>query len=114
VKNAVKFSTPGSHISIATSNAATGWLTVEFADQGIGIEKHLLPLVFDSFQQGDLSGVQRNDGLGLGLYIAKGLAEAQGGTLTVHSEGRGKGAMFRLTLPTAPPNPATNRQPLTL
>jgi two-component system CheB/CheR fusion protein len=102
VKNAVKFSTPGSSISIATSNDTDGWLTIEFADHGIGIEKALLPLVFDSFQQGDLSGAQRNDGLGLGLFIAKGLAEAQGGTLTVLSEGRGQGAMFRLTLPSNP------------
>jgi two-component system CheB/CheR fusion protein len=113
VKNAVKFSPPGSRISIATSTDAAGWLTIEFADHGIGIEQDLLPLVFDPFQQGDLSGLQRHDGLGLGLFIAKGLAEAQGGTLTVLSEGRGKGAKFRLALPTAPPNPANTRQPLT-
>jgi len=56
-----------------------------------------LPLVFDPFQQGDRSMQQRYGGLGLGLFIAKGLAEAQGGTLTASSEGSGKGAAFRLT-----------------
>jgi two-component system CheB/CheR fusion protein len=101
VKNAVKFSPPGSSISIATVNDAPGRLTIEFTDHGIGIEPALLPLVFDSFQQGDLSGQQIKSGLGLGLFIAKGLAEAQGGTLTAFSEGRGHGATFRLTLNTA-------------
>jgi two-component system, chemotaxis family, CheB/CheR fusion protein len=100
LKNAVKFSPPGSSISIATVNDAPGRLTIEFADHGIGIEPALLPLVFDSFQQGDISGQQGKGGLGLGLFIAKGLAEAQGGTLTAFSEGRGRGATFRLTLNT--------------
>jgi CheY-like chemotaxis protein len=59
--------------------------------------------VFNSFQQGDRSMRQRYGGLGLGLFIAKGLAEAQGGTLTAVSEGRGKGATFDLTLKIAQP-----------
>jgi signal transduction histidine kinase len=85
-------------------------LAIEFADHGVGIEADLLPLVFDSFQQGDLSQHQIHGGLGLGLFIARGLAEAQGGTLTALSEGLGKGATFCLNLPKAeasrPPPPA--------
>jgi CheY-like chemotaxis protein len=46
---------------------------------------------------------QRYGGLGLGLFIAKGLTEAQGGTLTVTSEGRGRGATFEVTLKVAQP-----------
>ena len=98
LKNAVKFSPPGGAIDIATVNDSPGRLTIEFADQGIGIEPALLPLVFDSFQQGDLAMQQRYGGLGLGLFIARGLTEAQGGTLTVLSAGRGQGSVFRLTL----------------
>jgi CheY-like chemotaxis protein len=63
----------------------------------------LLPLVFDCFQQGDSARQQRHGGFGLGLFIAKSLAEAQQGTLTAASEGRGKGATFLLTLKLAPP-----------
>ncbi|MEA3208210.1 MAG: hypothetical protein QOE70_1267 [Chthoniobacter sp.] len=112
LKNAIKFSAPGSSISIATLDDPPGRLTIEFADHGVGIEPALLPLVFDSFQQGGLSGPQVNPGLGLGLFIARGLAEAQGGTLTALSEGRGKGSLFRLTLPKAPPGGAMSTEAL--
>lgn len=100
VKNAVKFSTRGSSISISSANGTLGGLTLEFADLGIGITPELLPLVFDPLQQGDDSMQHRYGGLGLGLFIAKGLAEAHHGTLTVASEGRGRGATFSLGLKT--------------
>ncbi len=103
VKNAVIFSPPGSYITITTANQTNSWLTIEITDHGTGIDPKLLPFVFDSFRQGDLTSAPCHDGLGLGLFIAKEMAEAQGGTLTAFSEGRGKGAMFRFTLPTTPP-----------
>jgi signal transduction histidine kinase len=109
IKNAIKFSTSGSAISVTSTNDAPGGLTLAFADRGIGIAPALLPLVFDAFRQGDHSMQHLHGGLGLGLFIARGLAEAQGGTLTAHSEGRGEGATFRLTLKTAPTsNPQRN------
>jgi two-component system CheB/CheR fusion protein len=97
LKNAVKFSPPRASICISTSNDATGTITIEFADQGIGIDPDFLPLVFDSFRQG-VRATQPTGGLGLGLFIAKGLAEAQRGTLTVASKGKGCGTSFRLKL----------------
>jgi PAS domain S-box-containing protein len=103
VRNAVKFSPPGSIISITSANEKPGSVTLEFVDHGIGIEPAFLPLVFDPFQQGGRSVKQRQSGgLGLGLFIAKGLTEAQEGTLEVSSEGPGLGATFRLTLNLAP------------
>ena len=106
IKNAVKFSPPRSAISISTIDAPPDRLVIEFTDQGIGIEPELLPLIFDSFQQGDPSRHQVPGGLGLGLFIAKGLTEAHGGTLTVSSEGHSKGATFCLILTKAPPSGA--------
>ena len=102
LRNAIKFSPPGGGISITSANETPGCLTLEFTDHGVGIEPELVPLVFEPFQQGDNSMQHRYGGLGLGMFIAKGLAEAQGGTLTVASEGRGTGATFRLTLNLAP------------
>ena len=100
VKNAVKFSTRGGSISITSANDASSGLTLKFADHGIGITPDLLPLVFDPLQQGDDSMQSRYGGLGLGLFIARGLTEAHHGTLTAASEGRGQGATFCLNLNT--------------
>jgi PAS domain S-box-containing protein len=109
LKNAIKFSPPGSSISITSTNDTDGSLTLAIADRGVGIDSELLPMVFDPFQQGNGSAQQLYGGLGLGLFIAKGMAEAQGGTLVALSEGRGKGATFRLTLNlAATSNPQTN------
>ena len=98
IKNAIKFSAPGSSITIASNNATPGQLALEFIDHGIGIEPQLLPFLFDAFHQGSHSTPHINDGLGLGLFIARGLTEAQGGTLSVASKGRGHGATFLLTM----------------
>ena len=102
VKNAVKFSTPGSSISITSANDAFGRLTLNFIDHGIGIEPELLPLVFEPFRQGNHGMPHHSGGLGLGLFIAKGMVEAQKGTLTVTSEGHDKGATFCVTLKAVP------------
>jgi len=104
LKNAIKFSPQRGTISVSTSNASSDRLAIEFADHGIGIEPELLPFVFDSFWQGDPAKHQIRGGLGLGLFIARGLAEAHGGTLTALSQGRGQGASFCLTLLKAPPD----------
>jgi len=99
IKNAIKFSAPGSSITITSNNATPGQLALEFIDHGIGIEPELLPFLFNAFHQGSHSAPHVNDGLGLGLFIARGLTEAQGGTLSVASKGRGHGSTFVLTLP---------------
>lgn len=99
VKNAVKFSPAGSNISINSANETPGTITLKVVDHGIGIEPEFLPLVFDPFQQGErVLNQKRYGGLSLGMFIARGLAEAQDGTLVVSSEGLGLGATFCLIL----------------
>jgi len=103
VRNAIKFSPPGSSFLITSANETPGSVTLEFVDSGIGIEPHLLPLVFDPFLQGErVVNKQHYAGLGLGMFIAKGLTEAQEGTLMVSSEGLGFGTTFCLMLELAP------------
>ncbi len=100
-KNAIKFSERGGKVSIVTSSDAAGTLTVDFTDHGIGIEAVQLPTIFDAFQQGDAAMQHQYGGLGLGLFVARELAAAQGATLTAASRGRGKGAVFSLSIPRA-------------
>jgi two-component system CheB/CheR fusion protein len=73
---------------------------IEVSDTGAGIEPELLPRIFDAFEQGEASVTRRFGGLGLGLAISRALVRAHGGTLTASSEGKGRGAVFTLQVPT--------------
>jgi signal transduction histidine kinase len=66
------------------------------ADRGPGIERDDQRLIFEKF--GRVAGADSKPGTGLGLYIARSIAEAHGGTLDV-SSALGRGAVFTLTLP---------------
>ena len=78
-------------------------MLVEVNDSGIGIEPDALARVFNAFEQEERSITRQFGGLGLGLAISKALVEMHGGTIEAHSEGRNKGATFRIRLPLASP-----------
>ena len=83
-------------VSVETEQQAEGrWATVSVQDHGSGIPAALVPQLFDRFAAGPDS-----NGLGLGLYMARRLAEAHSGTLTYDPSADG-GACFRLALPLA-------------
>ncbi len=97
-KNAVKFTPEGGSVRI------TGWredsrAIVEVADTGIGIAPEELSRIFEPFEQGGTRRNTRFGGLGLGLTITRRLVELHGGSVSVSSPGKGKGAVFRVTLP---------------
>ena len=98
IRNAVKFTPPGGRIQITCTNDG-GKLQVAVADSGIGILPGAIAMLFDAFEQADVSITRRFGGLGLGLTISKALTEMHGGTLTVASAGTDKGATFTLELP---------------
>jgi len=94
--NAVKHSPPSAPVvvSVAMETRPLGaWAVLSVCDEGAGIAPELLPRLFDRFARGAAS-----TGLGLGLYLARGIAEAHGGALTVDAP-PGEGTTFRLTLP---------------
>jgi len=68
-------------------------------DTGRGIAADFLPFVWDRFRQGEGSRTSSRAGLGLGLALVRHLVELHGGIAEVHSDGRGKGAVFTITLP---------------
>ncbi|WPN62014.1 ATP-binding protein [Pseudomonas sp. P9_35] len=76
------------------------WFTCAVRDSGIGIPAESLERMFDAFQQADNSISRRYGGTGLGLPIARTLAERMGGTLRAQSE-EGQGSVFTLEIPLA-------------
>ena len=81
---------------------------IEVADDGAGIEPHVLPYVFERFRQGE-DATTRRQGLGLGLSIVRHLVELHGGEVSARSAGRDQGATFTVRLPIATGRPATGQ-----
>jgi two-component system OmpR family sensor kinase len=102
--NAVKFTPDGGRITIGAVRR-NGTVAISVADTGPGIAAAELPLLFERFYRGDKArargGDTRAGGAGLGLAIAQGLAQAQGGLIEVTST-PGAGSTFRVVLPAAP------------
>jgi PAS domain S-box-containing protein len=98
IGNAVKFTERGRVTVTARHN--DGNVEFQVSDTGIGIAPEAQAVVFEPFRQADSSTTRRHGGVGLGLYIARRLTEMLGGTILLESE-LGKGATFRVLLPTS-------------
>lgn len=96
--NAAKFSPPGARVTLSL-RAADGQIEIAVRDEGRGIAPAFLPRVFELFAQGDDSLARTDGGLGVGLTIAKAVAELHGGSLEVSSAGQGLGTTATLRLP---------------
>ena len=96
--NAVKFTPKGGRIQVKVQRIDSH-VEIVVIDSGVGISKEFLPYVFDRFRQADASTTRIHGGLGLGLSIVRQLVDLHGGSVSVHSEGEGKGAAFTITLP---------------
>jgi signal transduction histidine kinase len=94
--NAAKYSDSGTRIVVRIRPDGAGAL-ISVEDQGAGIAAEELPKLFDRFYQAKRARTKKS-GLGLGLYITKGLVEAHGGRLTVESVPN-RGSTFRVWLP---------------
>src|SRR5262245_2071997 len=98
LSNAVKFTPSGGRVTLRVDRSeAEARLVVQ--DTGRGISAEFLPHVFKRFSQADSSTTRTYTGLGLGLAIVRHLVELHGGTVSVESEGEGRGATFSVTLP---------------
>jgi PAS domain S-box-containing protein len=100
--NAVKFTPAGGEVTLR-AEPGEGEVVFSVSDTGPGIPAGELPHVFDRFWQARST---RKGGAGLGLAIAKGLVEAHGGRIWVHSE-PGRGSRFCFTIPVSPTVPET-------
>jgi PAS domain S-box-containing protein len=113
--NAIKFSVGGGQIRVSLKHTQDE-LQLTVSDGGRGIERELLPKVFDRFTQAAGVTTRAHGGLGLGLAISKHIVELHGGTIAVDSDGLGRGATFQVRLPVSSQrltanhdNPASSR-----
>jgi signal transduction histidine kinase/signal recognition particle receptor subunit beta len=102
VKNGVEFNREGGSLAVMVKPVRRGTNTmveVRVEDKGVGISSADLPHVCDVFWQGGNVLTEKPRGLGLGLAVARRVAENHGGTLHVASE-EGKGTVVTMLLPT--------------
>jgi signal transduction histidine kinase len=119
LSNAAKYTEPEGRIRLEAVRGG-GDVVVSVADSGIGIPAAHLAHVFTMFGQGHRAREAVYGGLGIGLALAKSLAEMHGGSLTAASDGEGKGSVFTLrlacaaegaALPAAEPAPPVLKPP---
>ncbi len=140
LRNAVKFTPAGGHISLRSSSGSScrsrlpdvdcelpsgsacasspdrdpiaSSLVVEVSDSGIGIDPQHIDRIFAPFEQGDRNVTKQFGGLGLGLAICKALVELHGGSIAARSAGSGTGSTFQVCLPICSPRlPACDECP---
>ncbi len=98
VSNALKFTPPDGHVEIHAEKNKSGGIIISVSDSGIGISPDQIKRVLTPFGQTDVNLDRRNEGVGLGLSLAKAFTELHGGRLSVASE-IGNGTIVALTFP---------------
>jgi heavy metal sensor kinase len=97
IDNAVKYTPSGGSIRVGLMRSDDS-AVAEFRDTGIGISADDLPNIFDRFYRADKARSREFGGVGLGLSIARWVAEAHGGTIKVQSS-VSSGSVFRVRIP---------------
>jgi signal transduction histidine kinase len=105
ISNAVKYSPAGAPV-VVTVASGHAEARIVVTDQGVGFGPSDLTVLFQKYGQPQSAKPTGAQGVGLGLYVTRLLAEAHGGRVTAESVGPGQGSTFQLSLPVHQPNPA--------
>jgi len=97
ISNAIKFSNAKGTIVIKLIDKIQ-IVEITVQDNGCGIQKENIPIIFNKFTRINTSLTQLAEGMGIGLYLAKSLIELHGGTISVKSV-LGRGSVFKIKLP---------------
>jgi signal transduction histidine kinase len=98
LNNAAKYTPPGGKITV-TARADVDVVTIVVSDNGIGVPADMQSRIFEIFTQVQTEDARPQAGLGIGLALVKQLVQLHGGSVTVASEGTGKGSAFAVQLP---------------
>ncbi|HWD60290.1 MAG TPA: ATP-binding protein [Stellaceae bacterium] len=98
ISNAIRFTKPGGSVTVAASRDAEGGIALDVRDTGIGMSDDEVEIALQPFGQVDARLAREHEGTGLGLPLAKRLAEMHGGTLIVTSR-KDHGTTVTVTLP---------------
>jgi len=98
--NATKFTPRGGHVTLSVEADADEGI-IEVRDDGAGIPHGLIAEIFEPLVQDSRMTHRSRGGLGLGLFVVKGLVALLGGTVSAWSDGPGRGAIFTIRLPLA-------------
>ncbi|GAB2877802.1 hypothetical protein GCM10027277_53970 [Pseudoduganella ginsengisoli] len=98
LNNAAKYTNRGGELGLRAS-VEDGQLLIRVSDNGIGVAPHMVGEIFEMFVQADTSLERSTAGLGVGLSLARRLAELHGGTITAESPGIGLGTTMTVRLP---------------
>ncbi|MGV3486665.1 MAG: ATP-binding protein [Planctomycetaceae bacterium] len=102
LNNALKFTNRGGSVRVSLQVVPElSRAEIRVCDNGIGIDPHFLPNIFEAFSQLNPSNERGRGGLGLGLALVKGLVELHGGRVAARSEGLGTGTEITVELPVA-------------
>lgn len=93
--NALKYSSKGAPVVVRLRNDKA--LVIRVEDDGVGLARPELKLVFNRFYR--VARSRRIRGVGLGLFVSRGLIRQLGGDIQAHSDGLGEGATFEISLP---------------
>lgn len=97
--NASKYTPHCGRIVVSAQRKSKG-IAISVSDTGIGIPPESIPDLFSMFSQVSKNMERAQGGLGIGLSLVKSLVEMHGGSVSVASEGEGKGSAFTIELPT--------------
>jgi signal transduction histidine kinase len=98
LSNAVKFTPAGGRVTLSAAVTPSGSLALAVSDTGIGMKAEEIPIALEPFRQIDSAHTRRYEGTGLGLPLARTLAELHGGTLSIESVPN-RGTTVTVTLP---------------
>jgi PAS domain S-box-containing protein len=110
LNNAAKYTEPGGDI-LLSARLEGAEVAIAVRDSGVGIPPDMLARIFEMFTQVDRSLKSSQDGLGIGLTLARGLVQMHGGRIEARSDGPGRGSEFTVRLPALATGAKTGEQP---